>query len=68
MRHDHVAKLTMQVIFTDWQARAEAVERKRRLKGESVRRAVPRYVRETVFRNGWAFRMMEDGSVSKVLD
>jgi hypothetical protein len=57
----------MQIIRQDWHAIAQAVERSRRHKGEPVRKAVPSYVRETVFRNGWGFRVV-GGVVSKVLE
>jgi hypothetical protein len=57
----------MQIIRQDWHAKALSVERGRRERGEPVRKAVPWYVRETVFRNGWGFRIV-GGVVSKVLE
>lgn len=67
MRHANVARLTMQIIRTDWHAKAQEIERLRRERGEPVRKAVPSYVRETVFRNGWGFRIL-GGEVTKVLE
>lgn len=67
MRYAHVAKLAMQVIRTDWRAKAEAVEKDRRARGVPVRGRVPAYVRETVFRNGWGMRIGEEGKVSRML-
>jgi hypothetical protein len=67
MRLANVARLALVMVNRDLYAMSLHVEEERRQRGKPIKAKIPDHVVETIFENGWGFRLTADGKVTKSL-